>query len=67
MTSMTPYVSTMLLELSHDLPRMAELMPKDSFREAVMYRCSEILSLAPALDLEPAKGIMERLREIYRW
>jgi hypothetical protein len=57
----------MLLELSHDLPNMAESMPRSSFREAVMFRCSEILSLAPALDLEPAKSAIERLRDIYRW
>lgn len=64
---MTPYVSAMILELSHDLPAMAESMKGDSFREAVMYRCSEILSLAPALDVEPTKEAISRLREIYSW
>jgi hypothetical protein len=64
---MTPYVSALLQELSLDLPVMARSMPGESFREAVMFRCSEILSLAPALDLEPVRGSIERLRAIYRW
>lgn len=64
---MTPYVSAMILELSHDLPAMAKSMQRDSFREAVMFRCSEILSLAPALDVEPTKEAINRLRESYPW
>ena len=57
----------MILELSHDLPAMAESMKGESFREAVMFRCSEILSLAPALDVESTKDAINRLRDIYAW
>lgn len=64
---MTPYVADMLLELAHDLPDMAASLPKDAFREAVMFRCSEILSLAPAVDVESARGAIERLRSTHLW
>ena len=64
---MSPYVEALLLELSRDLPLMAQSMDRAEFREAVMFRCSEILTLAPQVDVPSLSVEMERLRAIYHW
>lgn len=64
---MAPYVEALLLELSRDLPLMAKSMDRAAFREAAMFRCGEILTLAPQVDVPYLSLEMERLREIYGW
>jgi hypothetical protein len=64
---MTPYVEALLRELSSDLPLMCESMDRAQLREAAMFRCSEILTLSPHLDVPSASLAMERLRDIYGW
>ena len=64
---MTPYVEVLVRELSSDLALMRESMDRAQFREAAMFRCSEILTLSPQLDVPSASLAMERLRELYGW
>lgn len=64
---MAPYVDALLLELSSDLPGMAESMDRAQLREAAIFRCCEILTLAPHLDVPSASLAMERLRATYGW
>lgn len=64
---MTPYVLAMLDELADDLPLMEASMQRECFYEACMFRCSEILSLAPAHDFNPASKVIAALRAHYEW
>ena len=64
---MAPYVEALLLELSRDLSLMAKSMDRAEFREAAMFRCSEILTLAPQVDVPSLSLEIERLRAIYHW
>ncbi len=64
---MTPYVEALLRELSNDLPLMASSMSPAAFREAALFRCSEILTLAPQIDGPSVALAMERLRTVYGW
>ena len=64
---MAPYVEALLRELSNDLPVMVESMDQAQLLEAAMFRCIEILTLAPHLDDPSASLAMERLRVVYGW